>query len=341
MDHYKTLGVGRDATAEEIRLAYRKLARKYHPDANRTDEDAVDNFKKVAGAYEVLNDPEKKVQYDRFGNTDGHVGNRRGPFTSPLKDFFSSFFVNNPFGQDFFQEKGKDVVVNIELELKDVLIENKRDVEYSVRLLCDGCNGKGCSQKGCDHCGSRGFTVTYEENVNVKVNCSVCGGGGKVFINDCQKCGGGGFSEEKKEKIKVTIPSGIEDKTRLRYQSLGEPSKDGINGDLIINIRVKKHEFFDRLDHGNLLVKVPVSYTQLVFGDELTIPGIDGKLTLKIPKGTSSMAKLKLSRQGLPRFNDSTGNRGNLIVELCLEVPVNLSDDHVALLKRLFEYEKS
>jgi molecular chaperone DnaJ len=340
MDHYKILGVSRDATSEEIRQAYRKLARKYHPDANRTDEGAADKFKKVAGAYEVLNDPEKKAQYDRFGDMGGQTGHRRGPFTNPLEDFFSNFFVNNPFGKDFFQEKGKDIVVDIELELRDILTEIKRDVEYSVRLLCDGCNGKGGSQKDCDHCGGRGFTITYGDNMDVKENCSVCGGG-KVFINDCHKCGGVGFSEEKKEKIKVKIPSGIEDKTRLRYQSLGEPSKDGINGDLIINIRVKKHEFFDRLDHGNLLVKVPVSYTQLVFGDKVLIPGIEGKLSFDVPKGTNYLNKFKLSGQGLPRFNDLAGNRGDLIVELCLEVPTDLSDDYVVLLEKLAKYEKS
>jgi len=340
MDHYKTLGVGRDATAEEIRQAYRKLARKYHPDANRTDADAVDNFKKVAGSYEVLNDPEKKSQYDRFGFVDRNSGPKRSPFTSPLNDFFSNFFGgNNSFKNDFFQERGKDINVDIELELKDTLVENEREVEYLVHSLCNECSGKGGCQIKCDNCGSRGFTVIYGQNVNVKTACSACGGSGETFSNDCKKCGGAGVSGGNKEKIKVKIPAGIENKTRLRYQAFGESSEDGINGDLIITIKIKKHDFFDRLADGNLLMRLPVSYTQLVFGDELMIPGIDGKLSLKIPKGTSSTAKLKLSNQGLPNFGDSTGRRSDLFVELCLEVPTNLSDEYVDLLKKLADYE--
>jgi len=336
-DPYKVLGVDRNASKDKIQKAYRAQARKYHPDANK-EEDATEKFKEVTAAYEILNDDRKKAEYDRFGNVGGYstTGHRK-PFTSPVDDFFSSMFGAGAVRQ----ARGEDIMIVQEVDLMDVLRGGDADIKYDVNELCKSCNGTGGEEDACSHCGGSGSKIIHGQAMTVKTACPACEGTGKSISKACADCDRG-VSGTVEQEVNFKIPQGVEDGMRFALKGMGHPCADGITGNLYVVISIKKHDLFDRLPQGNLLCRVPVTYTQLVFGCEMDVPTLDGKVNFKIPEGTQSGTKFRLKGLGLPVFNKGGGiyNTGDELIQVDLEVPTNISEEHRSILKNLAAIEQ-
>lgn len=337
MDYYAVLGVSKNATEQEIKKAYKKLAIKYHPDKNDS-EDAVDEFKKVTEAYDVLSDAHKRAEYDRFGTVSGRGGRgRRSPFTSPMDDIFNAFWGarHRP------QRTGRRIVVEHQVDLKFVLEGGEVSVPYKRRSACVSCDGGGGEAEVCSTCGGSGFKITKGAAMTVQTTCEDCEGKGSVIKNTCKDCQGSGFSEAKDEIARVQIPAGVEDGMQFVFGGGGEPGPDG-PGDLIVVIRVKEDKNFQRLRDGNLLTEVPITFSQLVNGCSLEVMAVNEILSLKVPKGTQSGTKFRLRGKGLPKIlrNGSTYGMGDLIAEVNLETPENIDKDYAEAIERISEFEE-
>ncbi len=333
-DPYEILGIDRNASKEEVKRAYRKQAKKYHPDANK-EEGAVEKFKESASAYEVLNDPQKRDEYDRFGS----VGRgSRKPFTSPMDDFFSSMFGGNHHRQ----ARGEHIVVAHEIDLMDVLNGGATEIKYNKHSLCKICNGTGGDQIDCKHCGGLGKKIIHGRAMTVQTMCPACEGTGKSIEKECGGCQGGFTGPE--EKISAfNIPKGVESGMRFCFRGEGEPCMDGISGNLYVVVHVKPHDIFERLSNGGIICKMPVSYTQLVLGCEVDVPTLTGMVKLKIPAGTQSGVKFKLKDHGLPIFNNHGDiyTSGDELIQVDLVVPTGLSSEHRELLEKLAITERT
>lgn len=330
-DPYEVLGVSRSASDEEVQKAYRSLARKYHPDAS--GDDTAEQFKEVTAAYDVLKDPQKRAEYDQFGS----IGRRGKPFTSPMDDFFSQVFG----GKQHRQPRGEDILVTQDVSFMQVLRGDEVDVKYEVNELCKSCNGTGGEESVCEHCEGTGAKIIHGQAMTVKTQCHACNGTGKSISKHCPDCSGG-FSGAAERTVKFKIQPGVETGMRFSLKGQGHPCADGISGNLYIVVNVKPHELFDRLPNGNILCKVPVSYTQLVFGCDMEVPTLEGKVNFQIPEGTQSGVKFRLKGLGLPVFNNGGGiyNTGDELIQVDLEVPKELSDEHRSILEKLAAIEQ-
>jgi molecular chaperone DnaJ len=338
LNPYEVLGVGQNVTKDELSSAYKKLARQYHPDATGGDSELTKKFKEVASAYEILNDPQKKAEYDRFGSV-GNSNRRRKPFTSPLDDFFSSMFG----GDQPRQSRGDHILTEHEIDLMDVLNGVTVDIKYQRHELCGTCNGKGGDQVVCTHCGGSGKKIIQGQAMTVQTMCPACEGTGKSISKHCEDCQNG-FTGPVEKSSSFVIPKGVEDGMRFSFRGEGEPCADGPAGSLFVVVRVKPHDLFQRLPNGIILCRMPVSYTQLVLGDEVEVPTLDGMVNLKIPAGTQSDAKFKLKGQGLPIFNNRHGSiykSGDELVQVVLSVPTEISDEYRELLEKLAAAEQT
>ena len=346
-DPYEVLGVSRTATDDEISKAYRKLALKYHPDRNQ-DGDASGKFKEVAEAFEILSDKDKRSHYDNFG----HFQNGK-PFTNPMDDFDAAarFFHGgfhgfhggfHPFGGHPGhgpQQRRQHIVVEHEVTIEEVFQGGEQEITFEKHVLCEKCHGIGGEEAVCPACDGHGAKVIYGQAMTVKVGCQQCGGTGKSMVQKCSECDEG-LKDKHECKIKFDMPKGVEDGMRFCYHGMGEPSSGG-SGDLYVVIRVKSHPLYERLPRGGILCRVPVSYTQLALGDDIMVPIIDGKASVKIPPGTASGKKFRLQGLGLPVFNQrSIYNRGDEIVQVELEVPVIPEGRYKELMYELLELEK-
>jgi molecular chaperone DnaJ len=332
---YEILGVDKNATQEEIQKQYRTLARKYHPDVSKED-DCAEKFKKVAAAYEMLSDPQKRAEYDRFGSAGGPrgFGFGRKPFTNPFDDFVASFFHRGGPRQ----QRGRNIVTDCKVTLEQVLHGEEVDIGYNKPTLCEKCNGEGTK---CPDCEGSGFRVIQGPNMTVRTSCNVCEGTGKTQ-SSCEHCNDG-FSGSKRARVKFKVPPGVETGMRFAFRGQGAPALGGgVPGDLFVVIEVQKHKFLDRLG-SDLLCKVPVSYTQLVFGADIDVPSLEGVVSVKVPAGSDAGQKLRLANQGLPIFSRDESiytKRGDLLVQLELEVPTNLEGRYLELINELAEIEK-
>jgi molecular chaperone DnaJ len=338
------MGVPRNASDEDIRKAYRRLARQYHPDVNPGDEEAVEKFKEMSNAYEILSDPQKRAEYDSYGSIGRASRNqftgtgpfpRRKPFSSAFDDFFSSFFGERRRQSDI----GEHIVVEVELTLEQVYQGGSLEVKFHRRKLCPNCGGKGGKESKCSHCDGQGFRIIHGQAMTVKTSCGGCDGTGKLIDEVCTYCEGG-YTEPEEEKIQFNIPQGVEHGMKFVHHGLGDPSpyKDGMPGNLYVVVKILPHKFFQRLPNGNLLVDLPVSFTQLVFGDEVNVPTIEGrKVAFKIPPGTQSGTKFRLNGLGLPIFNNGGGiyNYGDQLVRVVLEVPTKVEGRYKEILEEL------
>jgi molecular chaperone DnaJ len=355
-DYYEVLGVERSASADEIKKAYRKLAMKYHPDRNPGDKSAEEKFKEAAEAYEVLRDDGKRKRYDQFGHAG--MGGQEVHFSN-VEDIFSHFGdifggmggggLGSIFGDLFGGARGQagpQPGPSLRCELAVDFMEAARGTSKTINLRrhrhCSECAGsgaaRGSSPQSCSYCQGTGAVVSRRGFFSMQSTCPRCGGTGREIKDPCRRCGGGGMETEN-ARIEIHIPAGIEDGTRMRLGGEGEPGEAGApRGDLYCTVRVKPHKYFTR-HHDDVLIEMPVSYSQAVLGAEIEVPTIDGKSRLKIPAGTGSGQVFRLRGQGLP--NVGGYGRGDQLVRVVVRVPRNPSGEERELIRRLAEIEKA
>ncbi len=351
-DYYEVLGVGRGASDDEIKKAYRNLAKKYHPDLNPDNTEAENKFKEVNEAFEILSDAEKKGRYDQFGHAGvdpsygggGGFGGFGGGFgdMGDISDIFSSFFgggfsggrstnANSP-------RRGQDIQSNINISFMDACFGKKVDVSVSRMEKCSGCGGSGAasgsSAETCSDCHGSGMVRTTQRtpfgNISSQKTCPKCGGKGKTITNPCPKCHGGGRTSVSKT-ITVEIPAGIDDGQTMQVSGQGHHGLNGgPAGDLHLTVTVRPDPIFER-DGFDIHTEMPITYYQAVLGDEITVPTIDGKVKYSIPEGTQNGAIFRFKGKGVKRLRRS--DRGDQYVHVFIEVPKNLSKKQKELLK--------
>lgn len=345
-DYYEILGVQREATDQEIKSAYRKLALQYHPDRNPNNPDAEEKFKECSEAYAVLADSEKREMYNRFGHAGVGAGVPGGGFdASVFQDFgdifgeffgFGDLFGGTRSGGRTRAQRGADLREDITIEFEEAAFGIEKQITYRKHELCEQCNGSGSAQgkapASCRTCGGRG-QVRYQQGFfSIARTCPACHGAGSVISDPCANCRGEGRVVRQKT-IDAKIPAGVEDGTRIRFTGVGEAGiHGGPPGDLYLVLRVKQHAFFDR--QGNdLYCVVPISFTQAAVGTEIQVPTLEGEQALKIPEGTQSGTILKLRGKGIPVLNGH--GKGNLFVEVRVQTPTKLTKRQRELLQEL------
>lgn len=356
-DYYQTLGVARDADADTIKKAYRKLAMQFHPDRNPGDKSAEDKFKEAAEAYDVLSNSEKRSQYDRFGHAAYKQSGGRGfqgGFDS-AEDIFSSF--GDIFGDLFGgggmggqkrsnrsrtePRKGADLRYLCEISLKDIITGLEKEIEFETEENCKDCNGygaeKGSQVETCSMCGGQGQVVTRQGFFSMQTACPQCRGEGKIIKKPCRTCKGSGRTEKSK-RIQVTIPAGVDTGTRLRIAGEGEGGyRGGPAGDLYVEIRVKDEEKYER--HGSdlhTILKVP--YVQMLLGGMLNVSTLTTEEKLEIPKASQPGAQVKLAGHGFPSLR--TQRRGDMYFHLEAEYPKKISAEEEKFLKEIAKLYK-
>ncbi|HET6324988.1 MAG TPA: molecular chaperone DnaJ [Planctomycetaceae bacterium] len=345
-DYYEVLGVAKDASPEQIKKAYKKAANANHPDRNPGDEEAVGRFKEVAEAFAVLNDANKRGRYDRFGHA-GVSGNG-GPQFSDISDIFDAF--GEMFGDSVFGDgrsrggrahRGSHLRSSITIDLLEAARGCTRTLEIRRHVSCETCQGSGAKPgtkpQTCDYCGGRGRVMHTQGFFRVQTTCPGCHGSGRVIRERCGDCSGSGL-QLRPAKLEVKVPGGVDNGMQLCLRGEGEAGPGGgPAGDLYVDIQVRPHPFFERHER-NLSCRVPVSFTQATLGTEIEIPLLDGRQRLTIPQGTQPGELLKLSGLGMP--DPHGGRRGDLYVEVQVEVPKHLSDGQERILRELAELEK-
>jgi molecular chaperone DnaJ len=346
-DYYEVLGVERDASPEQLKKAYKKLAIANHPDRNPGDESAVARFKESAEAFEVLSDPQKRSRYDRFGHA-GVSGNGGPQFTdvSDIFDAFGELFDGfGMFGDGQRRggraQRGSHLRSSVTIDLLEAARGCTRTLEVSRRGTCTTCHGSGAragsKPQTCDYCGGRGRVVHSQGFFRVQTTCPACQGSGRVVRDKCADCGGTG-TQLGTSKLEVKVPPGVDNGMQLCLRGEGEAGAQGApSGDLYVDLQVKPHPFFERHDK-NLSCRVPISFAQATLGTEMEIPLLDGRQRLAIPAGTQPGELLRLSGLGMP--DPHGGRRGDLFVEIQVEVPKHPSSEQERLLRELAELEK-
>lgn len=353
-DLYEVLGVSRDATEDEIKKAFRRQARKLHPDVNKA-EDAEDQFKELNEAYDVLSDANKRAAYDRFGTIPG-AASEQGPFGGSgyvdfddifggfggMGDIFSSFFGGGAAGGARVRQDGRDMGVGLRISLEEAASGVKKEIIYDRLAPCPECGGNGLGENGheatCPDCHGTGRVVTVQRtflgDMQSTSTCKHCGGTGKIIENACPECEGQGRVPDR-QRVTVEVPAGIRDAQQLRVTGFGEAGVRGAaTGDLIVTCRIQPHEFFER-DGDNLHARANVSMVQAALGCEVEIDGIlpDEKVKVRIPEGCQNDQVVRVKNAGMPRFKSS--NRGDLYVHVSVEIPRKLNKKQREILESL------
>ncbi|MBN1305888.1 MAG: molecular chaperone DnaJ [Anaerolineales bacterium] len=344
-DYYEVLGVSRQASLEEIKQAFRKLARQYHPDVNK-DPDAEEKFKEINEAYGVLSDQQKRAQYDRFGHSGvGDMGGFRD-YTVDFSDIFEELFGGFGFsgGQRArnMPRRGRDMQLKVEMTFEEAIFGVEKDIEFERDEICSACGGSGtepgtkptrCST--CDGLGEvRQVRQTFLGSMVQSSTCPACGGRGEVIVTPCQTCRGSRL-ERKKVKKKVSIPAGVDSGTQIRLAGEGLPgSNGGPVGNLYLLLDVKAHKYFKRHEN-DILLNLDINIAQAVLGAEVEVPTVDGDEKLKIPAGTQPGKVFTLRGKGVPYIRRS--GRGNQRVIVNISVPAKLSKEQRELFEQLAE----
>ena len=348
-DFYQILGVSRDADANTLKSAYRKLARQYHPDVNK-DPGAEDKFKEIGKAYEALADPETRARYDQFGEAGigGAAGMPDMGDMGGFGDLFETFF--NGFGGQSSQggrsqrrgpQQGDDLRYDLNIDFKDAIFGQQREINIPHLETCEVCRGtgakKGTGPTTCTTCGGSGqvrrATRTPFGNFTQVAECPTCNGVGQMISDPCSSCGGNGVKQVRK-KLRINIPAGVDTGTKLRVSGEGNVGlKGGPPGDLYVFIKVKNDPNLKR-DGINIYSEISVSYLQAILGDTVDIVTVDGKVNLKIPSGTQPNSTLSLENKGVPRLGNPVA-RGNHEVLVKVKLPTRITEDERNLLENL------
>jgi len=337
-DYYSILGVSRDATPEEIKRAYRRLAKKYHPDHNRGDPEAEERFKEITEAYEVLSDPEKRKHYDRFGTagvgdfeeffrTGGGHGYREVHWTDlgELGDLFSQFFRSSPFGRTSRgRGRGRDIWLEMTIPFELAAFGGKRTIQVEREENCDACGGTGAEsgseRKQCPACKGTGRLQVLQGAFAFSRPCPHCGGRGEIVGRPCKECKGSG-RVTRKRSIEVKIPAGVNDGQKIRLPGQGDEGiAGGPNGDILIEVRVMPHPEFERKGK-DIYSNITIDVAKAALGGSVEVNTMQGKVLLKIPPGTQPGTKLRLKGKGLPGIG---GANGDHYVIVNVEIPRNM-----------------
>ncbi len=352
-DYYEVLGVDKSASADEIKKAYRKLAKQYHPDLNKDNPEAADKFREIGEAYGVLSDNEKRAKYDQFGHAgvDGSGGYSQGGFGGfgdfgDLGDIFGSFFGGGFSGGASSRRnaptKGRDMRASINLTFEEAAFGCKKEVKVSRLENCTTCGGNGAKPgtkpQTCTKCLGRGQIRTVQNTMlgqmQTTTTCPDCRGKGTIVTERCPECQGAGKTRVS-DKISVNIPQGVDDGQSLRVRGKGDAGDNGgPNGDLYISISIKRHPIFEREEY-DVFVDVPISFVQATLGSDIEVPTLDGKKSLNIPEGTQSGTRFKMKGFGIP-YPGGNG-RGDQYVTVNVEIPKNLTQKQKESLMKFAE----
>ena len=357
-DYYEVLGVGKSATPDEIKKAYRKMAIKYHPDKNPGDKDAEEKFKEAAEAYDVLSNPEKRQRYDQFGHAGvGGAAGGPGGFSAggfSMEDIFSQFgdIFGGHFGSAFGGfgggrqgrgarvQKGSDIRIRVKFSLKEVMHGVEKKVKINKLVQCPQCSGKGAVSdadvKTCDTCHGTGVISKVVQTMFGQMQsqgvCPKCNGEGKIIVKPCPRCGGQGLVKES-EEISFKIPAGVAQGMQLTVQGKGNAAKSGgINGDLLVVVEEEPDKELQR-DGNDLIYSLFISVPDAILGTSAEIPAVDGKLRIKIEPGTQSGKVLRLRGKGIPDINGY--GTGDLLVYVQVWIPKHLSSSEKAEIEKL------
>jgi molecular chaperone DnaJ len=365
-DYYKTLGVSREASQEEISKAYRKLARQYHPDANPDDPNAEEQFKEISEAYQVLSDPEKRKEYDQIrdmvesGAFYGGGAQGRDPFagmggfsrTGPggmggmdLGDLLGGLFgeggpsATGGHGRTRTGQRGRDAETTLTLSFEDAMAGVTTTLQVAGRAACGTCGGSGAkpgtSPVTCTACGGRGQVLSDQGLFSFAQTCTTCGGRGVRITDPCGTCGGAGVVSTTR-RVRARMPAGVKDGARIRLKGKGEPGlRGGPPGDLYVNVQVQPHELFGRRGD-DLTLTVPITFAEAALGTTLRVPTLDGEVSVKVPPGTPSGKRLRVRGQGTPKTG---GGSGDLLVTVEIHVPRKLTKTQKKLLQDFADTE--
>jgi len=354
-DYYEVLGVAKGASADEIKKAYRSKVKDLHPDRNKDNPNAEAQFKEVGEAYDVLKSDDKKAAYDRYGHAafeggmgggrpGGGMGGGQGDFSSAFSDVFDDLFGDfmgqRGGGGGRRAARGADLRYNLRISLEDAFSGMQKSITVPASVQCDSCDGSGAEggaePSTCPTCSGMGKVRAQQGFFTVERTCPTCSGMGQIVKNPCKKCRGAG-RVEKERTLSVNIPAGVETGTRIRLAGEGEAGmRGGPSGDLYIFIEVADHELFER-DGPNLFCRVPVSMSTAALSGNIEVPTIDGgRGRVQIPAGSQSGRQMRLRGKGMPPLRG--GGVGDMIIELAVETPVNLTNRQKELLRE-FEGE--
>jgi molecular chaperone DnaJ len=343
-DYYKILGVSREATEEQIKKGYRKIAMQYHPDRNPSNKEAEEKFKLAAEAYEVLRDPEKREIYDRYGieglKGTGFTGFRGfEDIFSAFGDIFEDFFGIGTTGRRRSRARpGSDLRYDMKISFRDAAFGKETEIEIPKNVVCEVCHGTGTKPgtypTQCPSCRGTGQVTRSQGFFTISTTCSDCRGEGNVISHPCKECRGHG-KVRKTKRIQVKMPPGVDTGSKLRIRGEGEEGeRGGPPGDLFIFIYVEPDDFFSR-QGDDLICQIPISFPQAALGTEIEVPTLNGKKNLNIPKGIESGEILRIKGEGFPKLRGY--GKGDQIVQVLVKTPKNLTKEQEGILK---EFEK-
>lgn len=355
-DYYQTLGVGKKATKEEIKKAFKKLALKYHPDRAPNDKkkEYEEKFKEINEAVSVLGNDKQRQQYDQFGSSAFTQGNgfegfdfsdvmsqfRTGAFGN-FDDIFDQIFGGSGSRRESRHRRGGDLLYETEISLEEAFAGTNKIIELNKLEHCESCDGKGAKKfENCRHCGGSGYLKRTQRTpfglFQQTGPCPYCRGRGELPQDSCPGCGGEGLVRKRK-KIEMKIPAGVEDGMRLRIAGEGEIG-DGPNGDLYVQVTIAPHDYFERKGE-DLHITVPISFSQAALGDEIEVPTLNGKAKLKIPAGTQTETIFRMKGKGMPSVHNS--DSGDQMVKVHVEIPKKLARKQIELISQLNEEKPS
>lgn len=333
-DFYEVLGIGRGASPEELKKAYRKLAREYHPDRNPDDAGAEERFKEVQQAYDTLSDPEKRKQYDAgglggFGRAGGGPGGPGGGFGADLGDIFSTIFRRGEGGPQ--QTRGRDLETEVQLGFHDAMAGTEVSITVPKQSTCRTCSGTGAKPGTlptvCPRCNGRGVDTESQGFFSISQPCPRCGGAGQIIEDPCNTCGGTGLTLQRK-RYRVRIPAGVRDGSRIRVAGKGEDGPRGAPpGDLYVVTRVADSPVFRQRDDGNLGVTVPITIGEAIQGATVEVPTLNGSKRIRVPAGTQHGSVQRLRGEGPPKAGRGSTQRADILYRLEVEMPRELSPE--------------